>query len=101
MGDVVSTIENVLGTGISIADDPYFPETICHIQQLTQIQNGQAVQACTDTPDNIAGGVGLANFVKPLRAYVWLEENKWGYALLAAGVIGLPFLLGYEAGKGG
>lgn len=100
LGDLASTIESALGTGASIAEDPYLPEVLCHINQLQQINSGGQAGTCADTADNLPGGVGLINAVKPMRAYVWLQSNSpWGYIGLAAALIGLPMLIGYEIGK--
>lgn len=103
LGDLTSIVNAVsgeLGTGLDIANDPYLSEVICHIGQLKQINAGAAPGACTETPDGLQGGVGLARAVKPMRAYVYAEENKWVYAAAAAVIIGIPMLIGYDLGKG-
>ena len=103
LGDLTSIVNSIsgsLGTGLDIAGDPYLSEVICHIGQLKQINAGAAPGACTDTPDGLQGGVGLARAVKPMRAYVWFEQNKWAYAVAAAAIIGVPMLIGYDLGKG-
>lgn len=103
LGDLNSIIQSVtgaLGTSLDIANDPYLSEVVCHIGQIHQINNGQAPGQCTELPDGLQGGVGLSRAVKPLRAYVFAEEHKWAYVLAAAVVIGVPFLVGYDVGKG-
>ena len=96
MGDVASTI----GTVANVATDPYFPEVVCRVQQLSQIDGNQPVQTCTDTPDGYAGGVGLRSAMPALRAYVFAQQNPWLYPVAIAAVIGVPLLIGYELGKG-
>jgi len=96
MGDIASTIS----TALDVAADPYLPEVVCRVQQLTQIDHGQAVQICADTPDNVVGGVGISRAIPALRAYVYAQQNPWVYPAVIAAVIGLPLLIGYELGKG-
>lgn len=99
MGDVASVVK----TGAEVVADPYFGETVCRVQQLRAIERGEkVVPACATTPPNIGGGVGLRKAMPALRGYVWAERNRpLSYALVAAGVIGLPMLIGYAIGKKG
>lgn len=97
MGDLAST----LATAADVAGDPYLPEVICRIQQLKNIDHGEAVTVCAETPAGIVGGgVGLHNAMIPLRAYVYAQQNPWAYFVAAAVVLGLPMWIGYELGKG-
>jgi hypothetical protein len=100
MGDIVSTIEGALSTGLSAVDDPYLPEVICRVQQLQSINNGQTPGNCTDTALGLPGGVGLGKVIVPLRAFVFAEENPWVYFVAAGLVIGLPMYIGYRLGGG-
>ncbi len=95
MGDVASTI----ATALDVASDPYLGEIVCRVGQLKNIDHNEAVQACTNTPDGVAGGVGLRNAIYPLRAYVYAQQNKWVYPVAVLAILGLPFWLGYELGK--
>lgn len=101
LASIINSVSSVVGTSVDVASDPYLQETLCHIGQLKQINAGQSVGTCTDTADDLAGGVGLRSVVKPLRAYVWAQQNKWIYPVIAAGILGIPFLIGYDVGKGG
>jgi len=96
MGDLASTV----GTALDVAADPYLPEVVCRIQQLTQVDRGQAVQLCPDTPDNVVGGVGIGRVIPALRAYVFAQQNQWVYPVAIVAVLGLPMLIGYHLGKG-
>lgn len=96
MGDLAGAI----GTAIDVAGDPYLPEVICRVQQLKNIDHGEPVTVCAETPDGVAGGVGLRNAMAPLRAYVFAQQNKWVYPVAVAAILGIPLLLGYELGKG-
>jgi hypothetical protein len=103
LGDLASIINSVgsaVGTSIDIVNDPYLSEVVCHLGQIQQINNGQRPGQCSVTPDGLPGGVGLSRAVKPLRYYVYAEQNKWVYALAAAVLIGVPMLIGYDLGKG-
>jgi hypothetical protein len=96
MGDIGSTI----ATAIDVATDPYMPEIICRIQQLQQVGRNQPAQVCTDTPNTVTGGVGIANAMPVLRAYVYAQQNPWVYPVAIAAILGLPIWIGYELGKG-
>lgn len=95
MGDLSS----VIGTAIDVASDPYLPEVFCRIQQLKNIDHGEAVTICAETPAGTIGGVGLANAMIPLRAYVYAQQNKWVYPVAIAAILGIPLLIGYKLGE--
>lgn len=95
LGDLAST----LTTALDVASDPYLPEIVCRVGQLKNIDHGEVVQTCLETPDDIAGGVGLRNAIYPLRAYVYAQQNKWVYPLAVAAILGIPMWIGYELGK--
>lgn len=98
MGDVASAVK----TGADVIGDPYFGETVCRVQQLRAIERKEAVPTCMVTQPNLPGGVGLRKAMPAIRGYVWAERNRpLSYALIAAGVLGLPMLLGYAIGKRG
>ena len=99
MGDLASTISNVISSAGNIASDPYLPEVTCLIGQLSAIKSGQTPGACNQTPDGLPGGVGLSDAVKPLRWYVYAKQNPWVFPAAVFAVIGLPFLIGYTIGK--
>jgi len=96
MGDLASTI----GTAIDIAADPYLAEVVCRIGQLKNIDHGEPVATCVETPPGAIGGVGLRNAAPVLRGYVYAQQNKWVYPLAVMVVLGIPLLIGYELGKG-
>jgi hypothetical protein len=103
LGDLASTITGIastVGVATDLANDPYLPEAVCHVGQLKALNNGQRPAACAKTAPNLAGGVGLRKLMPAMRAYVYAEQNKWAYGAAAAVVIGVPFLLGFLAGKG-
>jgi hypothetical protein len=95
MGDVAGTIN----TAINVVDDPFLPELVCRIDQLTNIEHGREVGVCANTPDGTTGGVGIGPLMPALRAYVFAQQNKWVYGVAAVAILGIPFLLGYEYGK--
>lgn len=96
MGDIAGTISTVA----DVTSDPYFAETVCHVQQLQQIEHGQQVQVCAETPDGYVGGVGLRAAMPAMRAYVYAQRNQWVYPAAIAAILGLPLLIGYNLGKG-
>lgn len=95
MGDIASTVT----TALDVANDPYLNEVVCRVHQLKQIENGEAVSVCAETPPGLVGGVGMHNAIYPLRGYVYAQQNKWVYPLLALALIGLPAYVGYQLGK--
>lgn len=95
LGDVVGTVQ----TAVDVTKDPYFSETVCHVQQLSAINNGRVPTACAVTPPGMAGGVGLGRVQSALRAYVYAEQNPWVYPVAIAAGVGIPLLLGYLIGK--
>jgi hypothetical protein len=107
LGDVVSsvtsalsTVTGAIGTAASAVNDPYLPETICHVRQMSELENGgRVVTTCAKTADGLRGGIGLRKFVKPLRAYVYAEQNPWVYPVAIGAAVGVPLLLGYLLGK--
>jgi len=96
----LQSIENALGAGVSVADDPYFNEVLCRIGQLHAIRTHAAVPVCQDTPLGLPGGVGLERVILPLRAFVFAEANPWAYVVGAAVLFGVPMLIGYQLGRG-
>lgn len=106
MGDFASTAMSALsqaggalGTGAKVISDPYLPEVLCHVDQLASIEAGAPIAACPIMPPGRAGGIGLRKVVVPLRAYVYAEQHPWVYPVAIGAAIGIPFLLGYLAGK--
>lgn len=95
----MSGVSDTIGTAVNVANDPYLPEVVCRINQLTAVERNEPVGACVSTPAGIAGGVGLRTIMPGLRAYVFAQQHKWVYPLLVATLIGLPYYLGYEHGK--
>jgi hypothetical protein len=95
MGDLSST----LSTALDVASDPSMPELVCRVQQLLQIDRGQPVQICADTPATVGGSPSIARITSGLRAYTFAQQNPWVYPVAAAAVIGLPLWIGYMLGK--
>jgi hypothetical protein len=103
MGDLASIVNQVgsaLNTGLDLATDPYFTETVCHIGQLHQINNKQAPGQCSTTPDGLPGGVGLGKVQPFLRGYVYSQEHPWVIPVVGALVFAVPFMLGYSMRRG-
>lgn len=95
MGDTAGAIT----TSLNIVNDPYFPEVVCRIDQLTAVERSEAVGECQRTPPNVGGGAGLRSAMPILRWYVYAQRNPWAYAVAAASLVGLPYFLGYLHGR--
>lgn len=103
LGDLASVIaaaEKTVGTAIDIAQDPYLPETLCHVAQLKQIKAKAKVSSCPPTRRGLPGGIGLDRLQLPLRAYVYAQQRPWVFPVAGALVVALPFMLGYAVAKG-
>ena len=86
----------------SVVDDPYLPETACRVNQIYDARHKYLVTPCTETPKPAPGqvsGIGLGRAMPILRFAAYAEANKWVYPATAAAVIGIPFLVGYLAGR--
>ena len=97
LGGVLDTIS----IAADVASDPYFPELVCRVQQLKELDRGRPRNACSYTDDQGSDrGVGLRRGMPVLRAYVYAQAHPWVYPLAIAGAIGLPMLIGYHLGRG-
>lgn len=97
--DLASTITTVTEVANDAAGDPYLNEMLCHVKQLGQISKGQPVSDCIKTPLGMPGGIGLKYAVVPMRAFVFAQQYPIAYVAIAAVLIGLPVLVGYQMGK--
>lgn len=98
---MLQNITGAVGTTIDVASDPYLSETVCHINQLKAIKQGNTTsyQSCAETPPGLPGGVGLDRLQTPLRAYVYMSAHPWMFPAALVALFGLPFWIGYEMGK--
>ncbi len=92
-------LKNAGVQALNIAADPYLPEMICKVSQLHAIEVGQAVPTCPKTPPGKIGGVGMRNLMPVVRGYVYAQQHPPVKVLAIAGVLGVPFLLGYLLGR--
>jgi hypothetical protein len=105
--DAVATLKRASGLV-----DPYFPEAICHVDQIialrknrkfTQAMLGKkptvAVPTCYETAPGIPGGIGVEQALRPLRAAVYVHEHATLVALSAVAMVAIPFFLGVAVGK--
>ena len=88
----------LVGTASSILQNPYVPEVLCRVKQLDAYHRGAPVVSCQSTPP-VPDALGLGKFMLPIRGYVYAEQHPWAYAVGTAVVLGVPFLLGYLAGR--
>ena len=116
MGDAFSDLlkcgQSAIGVAAGGATDPYLPEVICRISQLQALAKGRTpvqmllgkkptapVPACTRTPANRKGGIGLERAIKPLRGLVYVNQHPVTVWLGLTAILGVPMLLGYMIGR--
>ena len=97
MGDVFTNILGAAGAVSAAVSDPYFPETVCRIEQIQAADAGQSVPACSPTASTQSTALG--RLLIPLRAVAYAEQNKWVYPVAIAAILGLPLWIGYELGS--
>jgi uncharacterized membrane protein len=81
LGDIMSTAK----AAAAIARDPYLPEVVQLVLELERTEDDQ--------------GVGLHNVVGPLRTFVKIQKKPWVLPVIAIGLVGGIFALGYYTGK--
>lgn len=89
VGDLPGIISDVL-------KDPALPEVLSLVQQIVDIETQNSGGSSGGSSGT---GVGLRDFVTPLRAYVFVRRNPWVPYAAAAGVFLVPFLLGVVVGR--
>jgi hypothetical protein len=96
-----SKLPQYLSTIAEVIDDPYLPETACQIDRVYQSRHGIAVRTCNPTAATSASsGVGLNRAIPVLKFVAYAEQNKWVYPTAIAAILGIPFLLGFQIGRG-
>jgi hypothetical protein len=104
--DIMSKLEDYLkkalsvsGTATAVLNDPYLSEAACYVSQLSAIENKTPMPVCPRLPPGKTGGIGLHKFLPAMRAYVFAEQHPVVKPLAVAAVLGVPFLVGYLAGR--
>jgi hypothetical protein len=96
--DMIKTAMSGVGIAGSILANPYVPEIICRVKQVDAHHTGRQVALCVTTP-SVPDSLGIGKFMPAVRAYAYAEQHRWAYPLLAALLLGVPFMLGYAVGK--
>lgn len=95
-----SGIVSAVDVASMIAADPALPDVGCRVAQLYALENKQPVRTCPPTRGASGpGGIGLSAAVPALKAWVYAKRHPWAVPVGAAAVLGIPFLLGYLAGR--
>lgn len=95
---MVSTATTAAGIAASALTNPYLSEILCRIKQVEAANTKRPVPACPTTAA-FHDTMGVSKFMPALRAYAYAEQHPWAYPVMAALVVGVPFLLGYVAGR--
>lgn len=94
------------------AVDPYFPEALCRVDQIRALRKNRKflhavfgkgptvpVPSCALTPDNLPGGIGVEQAMRPMRSAVYIYEHPTLVALAAVAFFAIPFFAGVAVGK--
>ena len=100
LGGVEDRLGLAAGVAASALTNPYVPEILCRVRQIeaANAKPPKAIVPCPTTPA-VFDSLGLRKFMPIARAYVYAEQRPWAYPVMAALVVGVPFLLGYLAGR--
>jgi len=88
--------------GGKVISDPFLSEFACEANRFSNADKGlPAGPPCAPTAAvPSSAGIGLHNFVAPLRVYTFHKQNPWVFPAGVAAIAGLVYYLGFEAGKG-
>ena len=96
-GQILAALPGDLGQYSSLiykaATDPYLPQVLDLASQIAALNTGPTGS------DPGAPGIGLVDFVAPLKTYVYVKKNPWAPYLGVALLLGAPFALGYAIGR--
>ena len=91
-GAGLATIGDAAKVANYVLTVPYLPRISQHLMRLHELEVQSGVES------NLAG-VGLKHVEKPLSWYVWYREQPLAGPLAVAGLIAIPFVVGYLVGK--
>lgn len=92
VSDYVTKGATALSTAKTILDDPALPKVASIVVELHNLE--------PPGPGGLpAPGIGLNKLVVPLKAYIYTRRHKWAFPLAVFVGLGVPFLLGYAAGR--
>lgn len=93
LSDWIQKGTDILKTGTTVLSDPALPQIVGMVAELHAM--GPKTPSGATAP-----GIGLQAVVKPLEVFVFYRKNTWVLPVALAGIIALPFFLGYTLGKG-
>jgi hypothetical protein len=97
--DAINTVISAVDAAGYIVDDPALPQIINSIQELHALEVTSATTSSGRASGSTGHGIGLRNFVMPIKAYVQIKKNPiLGYLTIGA-ILSIPFVLGYLYGK--
>ncbi len=98
VSDLIATGNAAAGIAASALTNPYTAEIICRVKQLEAANLRKPVPPCATTPP-VNDSLGIRKFMPIVRGYVYAEQHPWAYPVAVALAVGVPFLLGYLAGR--
>ena len=93
----ISQAGDIIKTGTTVLSDPALPKIVGMVMELNSLEKSAA--ASGPSSGSTGQGIGLRKVVKPLELFVYYRKNEWILPVAVAGLVGLPFLLGYVVGK--
>jgi len=98
------SLTEAIELGGKVVEDPFLPEFACEAKRFSNANKGlpTGLECPPTAPASAmsAKGIGLRNFVQPLRVYTFHKQNPWVFPAGVAAIAGLVYYLGFEAGKG-
>jgi hypothetical protein len=112
---VLATGEKAVDVAVNVTQDPCFLQVVDLVRQLHVAEQprgglrglgsyrvpGRATRGMGYIAMGDVPGIGLCRVVTPLKIYVATRKNPYIIPLAIAGILGVPFFLGYLFGKGG
>lgn len=91
---------SVVDIGVNVLEDPYLPQLGCEVNRLAKAYAKQNPGPHCAAPATVtSGGIGIRNFITPVRIYTFHVQHPWAVPLIGAAVVAGIFYAGYVTGK--
>ena len=86
---VSSTAGDILTIAQAVTADPALPQIVDLVKEIQDLNTGSS----SGTPG--APGIGLSDFVTPLKGYIFVKKHPWITAFTGLALLAVPFSLGF------